>query len=80
MIVLKSINNKLDIKYNLIYGIMKRINDNFKNDIIPQFKYNLFLNKLDSIISKFMNIPRPFNFIESLYIRLTNLNTIFENR
>ena len=46
MIILKSLNNKLDRKYNLIYGIMNRINDNFKNNIIPQFKYNLIF-KLD---------------------------------
>jgi ATP-dependent Lon protease len=79
MLVLKSINNKLDLKYNLIYSMMKRINDNFKNDIIPQFKYNLFLNKLDSIISKFMNIPRPFNLKNLINIKVTSLNTIFEN-
>ena len=79
LLVLKSLNNKLDIKYNLIYGIMNRINDNFKNNIIPQFKYNLFLNKLDTIIKNFIEIPRPFNLKHFNEIKLSKIHKILEN-
>ena len=41
LLIIKSINIKLDNKYNIIYGIMKRINYNFNNKTITQFKYNM---------------------------------------
>ena len=72
-LVLKSINNKLDLRYNILFGIMKRINENFKNDIIQQFKYNLYLNRLDSINNKFIEIPRPINKIDLQNIGLKNI-------
>ena len=64
-----------------MYGLMKRIQENFKNEIIPQYKYNIFINKLDGIIGIFKKNPGPIRLrdylnITSLLIR-KNLNTIY---
>ena len=55
--IVKNINYELDFKYNLLYGVMRRIYESFRNSIITQHKYNTYLNKLDSILNKFRSIP-----------------------
>jgi len=58
--IVHGFNKYIELLYEHIYGLMKRIHENYKNDIIPQYKYNIYINKLDAIITKFRTIPRPF--------------------
>jgi ATP-dependent Lon protease len=55
-----NMNTEIDTIYDLLYSLMKRIKENFTNDIIPQHKYNTQLNKLDDIVNNFKELNRPF--------------------
>ena len=63
MNIKNNFNKELNIIYEIIYGIMNRIHENFKNDIIPQHKYNSNLNKLDSIVDLFKNLDKPYTLL-----------------
>ena len=41
---IKNINDRMNRLYNIIYGIMKRIHNNFILGIIDQFEYNSYMN------------------------------------
>ena len=57
---LASLNDSMNITYNNIYSIMKRVNFSFLKSLITQYEYNSELNKLDSQLQKFHKLPRPF--------------------
>jgi DNA-binding transcriptional MerR regulator len=57
---IKKINDKMNKVYNVMYGMMKRIHNNFILGIIDQFEYNSNMNILDTQMSNFQSIPRPF--------------------
>lgn len=57
---LKTLNNTMNITYNNIYSIMKRVNFSFLKTLMTQYEYNSELNKLDSQLQKFQKLPRPF--------------------
>jgi ATP-dependent Lon protease len=59
---IKKNNDEIENLYNIIFGLMRRIHSNFESNIIPQYKYNNFINKLDSTTNKFKELPRPVNF------------------
>ena len=71
--IITQFNNEIEFIYEHMYGVMKRIHENFKNDIIAQYKYNIYINKLDLIISKFKILPRPFRLKH--YLETTTLQT-----
>ena len=54
-------NNELNSVYDILYGLMNRIHENFNKDIISQHKYNAQLNKLDTIKELFSKIERPLD-------------------
>ena len=56
----KQVNDKMNRLYNIMYGIMKRIHNNFILGIIDQFEYNSYMNTLDSQLSILKKIPRPY--------------------
>ena len=57
---IKNINDRMNRLYNIIYGIMKRIHNNFILGIIDQFEYNSNMSILDTQLLNFKKIPRPF--------------------
>ena len=59
---IKKNNDEIENLYNIIFGLMRRIHTNFESNIIPQYKYNNYINKLDSTTNKFKELPRPFCF------------------
>ena len=61
MNIKNNFNSELNTIYDILYGLMNRIHDNFSNDIIPQHKYNSQLNKLDAVTTTFKSIDRPLN-------------------
>ena len=78
LILLISINNKIDNIFNIIYGIMRRINSSFKNNIIPQYKYNLYLSDLDKIMNKFNKLNRPFRLKDFVKYSILEINSIIQ--
>jgi endopeptidase La len=76
--IVKNLNYELDFKYNLLYGVMRRIYESFRNSIITQHKYNTHLNKLDSILTKFKSIPRPLKIRHFIDIRLYQIRDILD--
>ena len=58
---IKNINNSIIQIYDIIYGIMNRIIDSYKNNIISKHKYNLYLQNLENILTKFDIINYKFN-------------------
>ena len=67
----KFLNLELNSFYNIIYGIMNRIHNNFLLGITNQYEYNENMNKLDDILNKFKKIKRP--------LKLKNLNINYIN-
>ena len=60
--IISNMNNTMDSLYNLIYGIMRRITSCFNKDIIPQHKYNRFVQVL--LYKKHLNIQYSFLLVE----------------
>ncbi len=73
------INDKMNITYNNVYGIMKRINSNFVQTLINQYEYNAELNKLDSQLQNLKKLPRPFRLRDKLEHSLETIKYIIKN-
>ena len=76
---IKNINDKMNITYNNVYSIMKRINNNFVLGLISQYEYNSELNKLDSQLSNLKRLPRPFIISDKLSNSIATVNYIINN-
>lgn len=68
---IRSLNEEMNITYNNIYSIMKRLNYSFLQSLITQYEYNSELNKLDFQLQNLKKIPRPFKLQDKI-----NHNTI----
>jgi ATP-dependent Lon protease len=79
---IREINKTINICYNSIYSIMKRIHSNFVLGITSQYEYNFNNVKLYEELESFRIIPRPLTLrnlkIHSIdYIRTTIYNILF---
>lgn len=63
---IKYLNNELYFTYYCLLGIMKRLRDSFRYDILAQYHYYHNMEKLEDMLKKFSVIPRPIN-IKYLY-------------
>ena len=72
----KTLNLELNNYYNIIYGVMKRIHNNFLLGITNQYDYNTNMGVLDEILNEFKKIKRPLTFKD---IRVENQNIIYIN-
>jgi ATP-dependent Lon protease len=70
---INDINKKMNICYNSIYSIMKRIHNNFVLGIISQYEYNFNNVKLDEELENFKNIPKP---LKLYHLKSLNMNDI----
>ena len=70
---INEINKKMNICYNSIYSIMKRIHSNFVLGIISQYEYNFNNVKLDEELENFKNIPKP---LKLYHLKSLNINDI----
>ena len=61
IIAIKNINNSINYTYDIIYGIIERINNNYNTNIITKYKYNIYLNNIENILNAFKEIKYPFN-------------------
>jgi ATP-dependent Lon protease len=52
---IKHINRSTIQTYDIIYGIMNRINDSYKNNLISKHKYNTLLQNLENILMNYDN-------------------------
>ena len=71
---INELNDKMNMTYNNIYSIMKRIHNNFLLGIITQYEYNSDLLKLDIQLSDFKKLPRPFKL---RHLKDKNINNLF---
>ena len=80
ILAIKNINNSINYTYDIIYGIIERINNNYNTNIITKYKYNIYLNNIDIILNVFKEIKYPFNIKRDniLHVR-KKLNDIREN-
>jgi len=72
----KTLNLELNNYYNIIYGVMKRIHNNFLLGITNQYDYNTNMGVLDEILNEFKKIKRPLTFKD---IGVENQNIIYIN-
>ena len=59
--MLKNINNELDFIYKIIYSIMFRLKESYKNYIISQENYNTNMDKLEEIVNKYKQYKLNIN-------------------
>jgi len=86
LINIRKLNDRMNIMYNNVYSIMKRINNNFILGLITQYEYNSELTKLDNQLNNLKKLPRPFklsnkleNSIETTKFIISNINdNLFE--
>ena len=71
-------NKEINDLYNIIYGLMNRIHENYKNDIIAQHKYNSQLNKLDTIVEMFRELEKPMNIAIIRKLKIKNIRTTLD--
>jgi hypothetical protein len=76
---IKKVNDKLNITYNNIFSIMKRINKNFVLSLISQYDYNSELLKLDNQLNNLKKLPRPFKLKDKLEYNVETLFYIIDN-
>lgn len=60
------LNEKLYFTYYCLLGVMKRLRDSFRYDILTQYHYYHSMEKLEELLNLFSNIPRPIS-IRYLY-------------
>ena len=76
---IQKFNDNMNITYNNVYSIMKRINSNFVLGITSQYEYNSELNKLDSQLNNLKRLPRPFTIVDKLENSVETMNYIINN-
>ena len=76
---IRNLNDRMNITYNNVYSIMKRINSNFVLGLITQYEYNSELNKLDSQLNNLKRLPRPFTFYDKLENSMETITYIINN-
>ena len=59
--ILHSMNLEMRFLYNMIFSIMNRIHDSFKNGIIIQTFYNKLLGKLNKVLIEFKELNFPLS-------------------
>ena len=59
---IKNLNDRMNITYNNVYSIMKRINNNFILGLITQYEYNSELTKLDNQLNNLKKLPDLFHY------------------
>ena len=77
--VIQSLNSEMNITYNNIYSIMKRLNHSFLQSLITQYEYNSELNKLDAQLQNLKRIPRPFKFVDKKKHKIDNILSQIKN-
>ncbi len=76
---IKNLNDRMNITYNNVYSIMKRINNNFILGLITQYEYNSELTKLDNQLNNLKKLPRPFSLYDKLNNSIETVNYIIKN-
>ncbi len=76
---IKKLNDKMNLTYNNIYSIMKRVNHNFLQSLITQYEYNSELNKLDNQLQNLKKLPRPFMLKDKLNFSIETVGYIINN-
>ena len=66
-------NNELNSIYDIMYGLMNRIHENFKNEIIPQHKYNSQLNKLYAILDIYKTLDKSLIIRDLFSLKIKNI-------
>ena len=56
LLAIKNINKSIYHIYDIIYGIMNRINDSYRNNLISKHKYNIHLQNLENIVSQYDSV------------------------
>jgi len=59
IVIKKRINKILDFNYEQICSLMKRIETNYKNELINEYNYNNSMDKLEQIFENLKIYPRP---------------------
>ena len=73
---MQQLNEELYFIYYCLLGIMKRLRDSFRYEVLTQYHYYHNMEKLEEILKIFSTIPRPIT-ISYLYKNtLPNLNNI----
>ena len=78
MHTIRTLNIDIDKLYKIIYGLMRRIHESFRYNIILQYKYNNHINKLDTILTTFKQIPRPLKLSSLLNITIIEIRELYK--
>lgn len=73
---IKILNDELYFTYYCLLGIMKRLRDSFRHEILTQYHYYHNMEKLEELLKQFATIPRPISISYIYHNGVPDLNKI----
>jgi endopeptidase La len=75
---IETLNTELTFTYYCLLGIMKRLRDSFRYEILTQYHYYYNMEKLEEVLKIFSSFPRPINIKYAHYNKIPNINNIHQ--
>jgi ATP-dependent Lon protease len=75
---IETLNKDLTFTYYCLLGIMKRLRDSFRNEILTQYHYYHNMEKLEEVLNIFSSFPRPISIRYTYYNKVPDIISIHQ--